>query len=751
MVEENKIEIPGFDVRRLIRREAGYKVWEALDGTADRRVVIKSIDLSLIIDEVEDSVLEQLFARQGYPESVAPKLINSLRIEDRYYQVFDYVEGVNLRDLLYQGISIAVFNDLISHILRALGRLHDAGFFHGDLKPENVVVDEGGEVFLLDGAPDIRSLDTRVDSFGKLFNGSTSGYASPQFKIDRLPTIESDRFSLGILVLEALTGDLQSSELLKDQLQDQRIAGGSFSRLPEQFKGYQNFLDTLFGLNDISGSRSTSSLESDLSDVAMAAEPEEVRINTAPVSEEEIRSLGSNLFELNNEVLASSSNNRVSLQSTRWIVPLVGVIVMGLVWVVSFRTDLIPGPIDRWVRASSNAETEAVRIQAQSLREDPNQGLSTKLAAYNRLINLSPDDPKGYEDLASIKSEWIESINEALNEGLYSFAEARLEEAETVLPQDPRLVGLSIRLQNWQRAESLFETSRERRLGLVGDEAPLLNSLIASYQNVLRLAPNHQGAVRELNLIGVRFSILARQAFDSKDLSTTIYYLERAQSADPSVKALSDVKELLFQTRELKATIRSILEEAQFYFSLGQLTSPAEENALSLYNQALIAEPDNMTAKQQVKAILQSTISLVESNLTQGDLDLAEELLNESLAAGAPPGIIRPYLLEISEIRERAALIDQRLDQARFLINKGYITQPPTKNAVAELREVEKIDPNNIEARLLLDECSILLVTVARDARTHGFKELALEYLELAISIKPNEEDWLAMKIAWST
>ena len=67
------------------------------------------------------------------------------------------------------------------------------------------------------------------------------------------------------------------------------------------------------------------------------------------------------------------------------------------------------------------------------------------------------------------------------------------------------------------------------------------------------------------------------------------------------------------------------------------------------------------------------------------------------------------------------------------------------------MRAVEKIEPDNIEARLLLDECSIRLVTVARDAQTHGFRELALEYLELALSIKPNKEDWLAMKIAWST
>ena len=65
--------------------------------------------------------------------------------------------------------------------------------------------------------------------------------------------------------------------------------------------------------------------------------------------------------------------------------------------------------------------------------------------------------------------------------------------------------------------------------------------------------------------------------------------------------------------------------------------------------------------------------------------------------------------------------------------------------------EVAVIDPDNVDVRLLLEECSILLVTVARDARKHGYKELALKYLELAISIKPNQEDWLAMRAAWST
>ena len=121
-----------------------------------------------------------------------------------------------------------------------------------------------------------------------------------------------------------------------------------------------------------------------------------------------------------------------------------------------------------------------------------------------------------------------------------------------------------------------------------------------------------------------------------------------------------------------------------------------------------MSDPNNIVSKQKVKMIIESSIALVESRILQGDLNQAEELLNESLGAGAPLDVIRPYLIEISEMREKTALVNQRLDRARLLINKGYITQPPRNNAVAELREVERIDPDNVDARLLLEECSIL-------------------------------------------
>ena len=106
-------------------------------------------------------------------------------------------------------------------------------------------------------------------------------------------------------------------------------------------KGYQGFLDSLFGVEGNAESNGTSSLASGLSTLMMDKEPGEIRINTAPVSEEEIRLLGASLFEMNNEVRTASPNKRVSLQRTGWIMSLVGVILIGLAWVISFRADLI--------------------------------------------------------------------------------------------------------------------------------------------------------------------------------------------------------------------------------------------------------------------------------------------------------------------------------------------------------------------------------------------------------------------------
>ncbi len=90
-------------------------------------------------------------------------------------------------------------------LLEALERLHAAGFVHGDLKPSNVLVDEGGHPAILDLG--VARRWRRGGTASELVVGTPS-YAAPELFIGQLPSPASDLYSVGLMVYEALTGAL---------------------------------------------------------------------------------------------------------------------------------------------------------------------------------------------------------------------------------------------------------------------------------------------------------------------------------------------------------------------------------------------------------------------------------------------------------------------------------------------------------------------------------------------------------------
>ena len=69
------------------------------------------------------------------------------------YYVMDYVDGENLSERLKRTgnpMTEAEVNQILPQILDALKSIHDAGIWHLDLKPANVMVDKSGNVKLID-------------------------------------------------------------------------------------------------------------------------------------------------------------------------------------------------------------------------------------------------------------------------------------------------------------------------------------------------------------------------------------------------------------------------------------------------------------------------------------------------------------------------------------------------------------------------------------------------------------------------
>jgi len=124
--------------------------------------------------------------------------------------VMEYVDGLPLVEYCERNhCSLETRLKLFRGICDAVEYAHQNGIIHRDLKPSNILVRKDGSVKLLDfGIAKQLDLDTPVDQTRTGTHLLTPAYASPE-QIFGLPvTIQSDVYSLGVILYELLTGQL---------------------------------------------------------------------------------------------------------------------------------------------------------------------------------------------------------------------------------------------------------------------------------------------------------------------------------------------------------------------------------------------------------------------------------------------------------------------------------------------------------------------------------------------------------------
>lgn len=123
-----------------------------------------------------------------------------------YYLVMELVEGHNLKEDIFASgrLDWHTALDVGTQICHALQVAHDKGFIHRDIKPQNILLDENGVAKLTDFgivyAQSARSITTDGIVLG------TADYVSPE-QAQGLPLApQTDLYSLGVVLYEALTG-----------------------------------------------------------------------------------------------------------------------------------------------------------------------------------------------------------------------------------------------------------------------------------------------------------------------------------------------------------------------------------------------------------------------------------------------------------------------------------------------------------------------------------------------------------------
>jgi len=200
--------LPSYIGRFRITNELGKGaqgiVYLATDPQLERNVAIKTIKLEKSTPSNRQQLLKEakIVARLQHPNIIT--LYEADEHLGKPYLVFEYVDGISLADYLSDEgkLSSKKTINIITPILNAIAYAHKKGVIHRDLNPHNILLaNENNKPRLMDfGISTLLGKRTEAGIWGTL------KYMSPEQCEEKKLSNTSDIFSLGLIMLELLTG-----------------------------------------------------------------------------------------------------------------------------------------------------------------------------------------------------------------------------------------------------------------------------------------------------------------------------------------------------------------------------------------------------------------------------------------------------------------------------------------------------------------------------------------------------------------
>ncbi|MBI4746947.1 MAG: protein kinase [Acidobacteria bacterium] len=206
-----------YRLERLLGKGGMGAVYQATDLRLGRSVAVKVMTTSALGGDAALRRFERearASARLNHP-NIITVYQSGLLGSTGAYLVMELVEGKTLREKLTQSEQLdpTTVAEWVNQLLEGLKAAHEAGVIHRDLKPENIFLarTRSGQtqIKILDfGLAKFRLMNTTAPSSlttpGMVMG--TFGYMSPEQLTGGATDERSDLFSVGVLIVEVLTG-----------------------------------------------------------------------------------------------------------------------------------------------------------------------------------------------------------------------------------------------------------------------------------------------------------------------------------------------------------------------------------------------------------------------------------------------------------------------------------------------------------------------------------------------------------------
>ena len=212
---KEKILADRYRLVERIDRGGTAEVWRARDLRLERDVAVK------VLGAEADPAFRERFTTEArraaavsHPHVVA--IFDEGQDGNDAFIVMEDVRGRTLRDIVAErgAIPVPEAATLVGQIAGALDAAHQAGLVHLDVKPANVIVDQGGNAKLTDFGIARAARDSEERELV-----GTARYIAPERIAGRPVTARADVYGLALVAYELITGQPENEDLLRDRLE----------------------------------------------------------------------------------------------------------------------------------------------------------------------------------------------------------------------------------------------------------------------------------------------------------------------------------------------------------------------------------------------------------------------------------------------------------------------------------------------------------------------------------------------------
>lgn len=185
-------------------------VYKAVDTVLNREVTVKILQ--------EQFTTNQKFVMRFRKEAQAvaalshPNIVSVYDVgcseNNEHYLIMEYIEGHTLKEIIQKKAPLSLDRslDYIHQILAGLNHAHSYGVIHRDIKPQNIMITNDGQVKIMDFGLAMNLTDTTITYDTSIF-GSVY-YIAPEIAQKGSGDERVDLYSTGIVLYEMLTGKL---------------------------------------------------------------------------------------------------------------------------------------------------------------------------------------------------------------------------------------------------------------------------------------------------------------------------------------------------------------------------------------------------------------------------------------------------------------------------------------------------------------------------------------------------------------